>query len=63
MAIIPVSSNINTAAAIQGRGQVARAKEVENNKDDKASAAAQAAPRPTVNTIGQMVGSIVNTQA
>ena len=67
MAISSVSSNVNTAAAVQAQSQTARAKEVENDndKDDGASSAAatQAAPRPTVNTSGQVIGSIVDTQA
>lgn len=70
MAISPVSSGVNTATAVQPQNQPARAKEVENDKDkdDGASKAAaqntaQAAPRPTVNTSGQVVGSVVNTQA
>ena len=70
MAISPVSSNVNTATAVQPQTQPVRAKEAENDKDkdDGASKAvaqnaAQAAPRPTVNTSGQVIGSVVNTQA
>ena len=68
MAIGSVSSGVSTPS-VQAQNQVSRAKEAENDKDkdDGASAAAQnaaqAAPRPTVNTSGQVVGSIVNTQA
>lgn len=70
MAIGPVSSGVNTTSSVQAQNQAVRAREVENDKDkdDGASAAAaknaaQAAPRPSVNTSGQVVGSIVNTQA
>ncbi len=66
MEISSVSSSVKNAAAVQPQNPPVRAKEVENDKDkdDGASrAAAQAASRPTINTSGQVVGSIVNTQA
>ena len=67
MAIGSVSSSVNTSAAVQVRGsEETRKNEVENDgdKDDGASgAAAQAAQRPTVNTSGQTIGSVINVQA
>lgn len=67
MAISPVSSSVNNTAAVQPQKPPVPAKEVENDKDkdDGASkaAAAQTAPRPTVNTSGQVIGSNINTQA
>jgi hypothetical protein len=66
MSVSSVSSNTNAATAVQPQRQPERANEVENDgdKDDNASKAiAQTAPRPTVNTNGETVGSIVNTQA
>ena len=70
MAIGPVSSGANTASLVQTQNQVVRPREAENDKDKddgaaKAAAqnATQAAPSPTVNTSGQVVGSVVNTQA
>jgi len=65
MEISSVSSNSGNLAAVQP--QAVRAREVENDKDKDDSAskavAPQTAPRPTVNTSGQTVGSIINTQA
>ena len=66
MALSSVSSGVNTTAAVQPQSQPVRAKEAENDKDkdDGASkVATQATPSPTVNTSGQVVGSLVNTQA
>ena len=64
MTISSVSSNVNHTAAIHPQKQPAIAKEVENDKNNGGSAvAAQTAPRPSVNTSGQVVGKHVNTQA
>lgn len=65
MPISSVTSQINNATAVQQQATVARATEVENDKDkdDGASQAAAAAARPTVNTSGQTIGSIINVQA
>ena len=66
MEISSVSSSIPNVAAAQTQSQLARVKEVENDKDKDDGASkqvAQAAPRASVNTNGQVVGSIVNTQA
>jgi len=64
MAINSVSSDVQSTPVVQPQNKPAHTKEVENNKskDDTASKA-QSAPRPTVNTSGQVVGSHVNTQA
>ena len=66
MAINPVSSNVRHTAPIQQQKQPSNVKEVENDKDKDDSGstvAAQVAPRSTVNTSGQVVGSHINTQA
>jgi len=66
MQINTASPSLQKTTAVQPQAQASRAKEVENDKDkdDGASkVATQAAPRPTVNTSGQVVGSFINTQA
>lgn len=66
MEISSVSSSSKSVAAVQSPTQTSRAREAENDndKDDGAAKIAQqATPRPTVNTSGQVVGSIIDTQA
>jgi len=70
MQINSVSSAVNTVASIQSQTQTTRATEVENDKDKddvSAKAAAQTAQaaqqRPTVNTSGESIGSLINIQA
>ena len=67
MTISAISPSVNQPAAVQPLKQTASAQVAGNDKDkdDGASqaAAVQAAPRPTVNTSGQVVGSHINTQA
>lgn len=69
MAISSVTSGYNNVVAdAQAQAQAPRVREVENDgdSDDKRAQAAQAtspAPQPTVNTLGQTVGSIINVQA
>lgn len=71
MGVSSITSNVNAlnvknAIAIQPKNQPARTKEVENDKgkDGGASkAAAQATPRHSVNTSGQVVGRLIDTQA
>jgi hypothetical protein len=65
MAISSVSSGISAATQLQS--QPVRGREAENDKDKDdgaANAVAQAAAqRPSVNTSGQVVGSVINVQA
>jgi len=71
MDISSVTSNVNTlnaknANAVQPQNQTARAREVEGDKDKDdgaAKAAAQAAPRQSVNTSGQIVGRLIDVRA
>ena len=66
MSISSVSSNVNHTAPVQPQKPTTSAKEVENDKDKDdggSTVAAQAAPRPTVNTSGQVVGTKIHTQA
>lgn len=68
MEISSAASSVRNTPPVQPQTPPVRTKEVENDgdKDDSATklaAATQAAQRPTVNTSGQVVGSIVNTQA
>ena len=70
MAIGSVSSGANAASLVQTQNQTVRPREAENDKDKddgsvKAAAqnAAQSAPRPTINTSGQVVGTLIDTQA
>jgi len=66
MSINSVSANVQNTSPVQPQTQPVRATEVENDKDkdDGASTTAvQSTPGPSVNTTGQVVGGIVNTQA
>ena len=66
MSINSVSSNVQNTPPLQPQTQQAPVKEAENDKDsdDGASkAVAQPAPGPSVNSTGQVVGNIINTQA
>lgn len=66
MSISPVSSSYSNIANTQAPIHSERAGERENDgdQDDGGSAAVTAAqPRPTVNTSGQVIGSILNVQA
>lgn len=69
MAISSVTSGYNNVIAdAQAQAQTPRVREVENDgdTDDKNAKAAQAVqqpPQPTVNALGQTVGSIINVQA
>jgi hypothetical protein len=47
----------------QVRSEQAGEREGDNDSDDMMMAAANAAPKPTVNTSGQVVGSIINITA
>jgi hypothetical protein len=60
MSISSVSSNLTHTAPVQSQQPTNSAKQVAN---DKNTVTAQAAPRPTVNTSGQVVGTKINTQA
>lgn len=65
MAINPLDSSSNYVSQVQPQPLTRDERESMKDKDDaaKAVAAAQAAPKPTVNTQGQTVGSILNVQA
>lgn len=69
MAISSVTSGYNNIVAdAQAQTQAPRVREVENDgdKDDKRAKAVSASPQPaqpTVNALGQTVGSIINVQA
>lgn len=66
MTISSVSAHVNHTSAVQPQKQPTSVKEVENDKDKDdggSTVAAQAAPRPSVNTSGQVVGSHINTTA
>ncbi len=67
MAINPVDSSSNYVSPVQPQPQSRDEREAVKDLDDaaKAAAAAQAtqAPKPTVNTQGQTVGSVINVQA
>jgi len=68
MAIDPVNSGSNYVSQVQPQPQThsERVAEQENDKDrDDASkaAAAQSISKPTVNTQGQTVGSVINVKA
>lgn len=67
MAINPLDSSSNYVSQVQPQPLTRDERESMKDKDDAAKAAtavqAQAAPKPTVNTQGQTVGSILNVQA
>ncbi|HZW26106.1 MAG TPA: hypothetical protein VFF26_11530 [Gallionella sp.] len=66
MAISSVSSGSVNLAAMQSPVHAENVRERENDgdSDDGASQSVAAAqPRPTVNTSGQTIGSIINVQA
>jgi hypothetical protein len=69
MAVNPLNSGANYVSQVQPQpqSQVERAAEIENDKDSddakKAAAATSVPIQPTVNTSGQIVGSVVNVQA
>ncbi len=67
MEISSGSAHLKNVNAVQPQNPPVRAKEVENDKDKDDSAAkaavAPSAPRPTVNTNGQVVGSLINALA
>jgi hypothetical protein len=67
MAINPVDSSSNYISQVQPQPQSRDEREVVKDQDNaaKAAAATQAAqePKPTVNTQGQTVGSVINVQA
>lgn len=69
MAISSVTSGYNNVVAdAQAQARTPRVREVENDgdRDDKRAKAAQVAAQPaqpTVNTLGQTVGSVINVQA
>lgn len=68
MAINPVDSSSNYVSQVQPQPQPRDEREALKVRDDaaaKAAAAAQVAetPKPTVNTQGQTVGSVINVQA
>jgi len=66
MAINPVDSSSNYVSQVQPQPQPRDEREAVKDRDDAAkAAAAQAtqAPKPTVNTQGQTVGSVINVQA
>ncbi|GAB1233683.1 hypothetical protein [Ferrigenium sp. UT5] len=68
MAISPTHSGSQYVSQVQPQPQpyAERVAERENNKNSetvKRAAAVSEAPKPTVNTQGQTVGRVVNTQA
>ncbi|MBI1174098.1 MAG: hypothetical protein GC139_02395 [Sideroxydans sp.] len=66
MSISSVSSSYSNTAAIQPQSQPAEVRDREGDADGDDSSKVAAAPAsqgPTVNTSGQTVGSIINTQA
>lgn len=66
MAINPVDSSSNYVSQVQPQPQTRDEREAVKDQDNAAkAAAAQAAqqPKPTVNTQGQTVGSVINVQA
>ncbi|MBU0688101.1 MAG: hypothetical protein KJ850_11190 [Gammaproteobacteria bacterium] len=66
MAINPVDSSSNYVSQVQPQPQSREEREVVKEQDIAAKAvAAQATqePKPTVNTQGQTVGSVINVQA
>ncbi len=68
MAINPVNSGNNYVSAVQPQPQqyaerVAERENDKNSEEAKRAAAASEAPKPTVNSQGQTVGRVVNTQA
>lgn len=67
MAINPVDSSSNYVSQVQPQPQSREEREVVKEQDNaaKAVAVAQTAqePKPTVNTQGQTVGSVINVQA
>ncbi len=66
MAINPVDSSSNYVSQVQPQPQTRDEREAIKDQDNAAkAAAAQAtqAAKPTVNTQGQTVGSVINVQA
>ncbi|MHB1115349.1 hypothetical protein [Sideroxydans sp.] len=67
MAINPVDSSSNYVSQVQPQPQPREEREAVKDRDDaaKVTAATQEAqaPKPTVNTQGQTVGSVINVQA
>lgn len=68
MAINPLESSSNYISQVQPQPQSRDEREAIKDQDNAAKAAAQAAqatqaPKPTVNTQGQTVGSLINVQA
>lgn len=68
MSVNSVNSGSSYASQIQAQPQMhserAGEKENDNDSDDVGAAAAvNAAPKPTVNTSGQTIGSIINVKA
>jgi hypothetical protein len=66
MAINPVDSSSNYVSQVQPQPQSRDEREAVKEQDNAAKvAAAQATqePKPTVNTQGQTVGSVINVQA
>lgn len=72
MAINPLDSSSNYVSQVQPQPQTRteRVQEQENDRDrddarqtTAAQLQAQVAPKPTVNTQGQTVGSVINVQA
>jgi hypothetical protein len=67
MAINPVDSSSNYVSQVQPQPQSRDEREVVKDQDNAAKVAAATqetqAPKPTVNTQGQTVGSVINVQA
>lgn len=66
MAINPVDSSSNYVSQVQPQPQTREEREVVKEQDSAVKAAAVQAtqePKPTVNTQGQTVGSVINVQA
>lgn len=71
MGVSSVTSNVNAlnvknAVSAQPKNQPARTKEAESDKGKDggvSKAAAQATPRHSVNTSGQVVGRLIDTKA
>ena len=68
MSTTPVNSGNNYVSQVQPQPQqyaerVAERENEKNSEEAKRAAAASEAPKPTVNSQGQTVGRVVNTQA